>query len=109
MADAYKKVVGGKLSFKGDSAKPKKLKVKKRKHDGEVEPDAVARVGEGESELEEIKILVGAGRISSSGTTIHGHETKFMNELSVGDAIIIQHPTTLQVKWFLLNLIPEFE
>lgn len=42
----------------------------------------------------DIQIQTGTGRITSSGTTIHGHYTDFMSQLSVGDAIIITHPTT---------------
>jgi hypothetical protein len=42
----------------------------------------------------EIVVLNGTGRITSSGTTIHGHNTEFMNQLKNGDAIIVTHPTT---------------
>lgn len=42
----------------------------------------------------EIEILAGTGRITSSGSTIHGHDTQFMSQLSVNDAIIVTHPTT---------------
>ena len=41
----------------------------------------------------EINILQGTGRLTSSGTTIQGHYTEFMNQLTPGDAIIIVHPT----------------
>ena len=34
----------------------------------------------------DIKEVVGTGRITSSLTTIHGHQTSFMNELTPGDA-----------------------
>lgn len=37
---------------------------------------------------------LGSGRFTSSDTTIHGHGTCFMTELSPGDAIIITHPST---------------
>ena len=43
---------------------------------------------------DEIKIVSGTGRLTSSGTTILGHNTLFMNELTHGDAIIVSHPTT---------------
>lgn len=39
--------------------------------------------------------FVGRGRILSSGTVISGSDTKFMSEITSGDIIIIQHPTTL--------------
>ena len=45
------------------------------------------------------------GRISSSGTTIHGHETKFMNELRPGDAIIITHPTTFSDESKIVRMV----
>ena len=50
---------------------------------------------EDDNEEEEIKIMQGTGRLTSSGTTIQGHYTEFMNQLSPGDAIIIVHPTRL--------------
>lgn len=43
-----------------------------------------------------IVVLSGTGRISTSGTTVMGHEgTKFLTELHVGDAIIVTHPVSL--------------
>lgn len=36
----------------------------------------------------------GSGRITSSGTIVTGYDTKFLSELKVHDAIIVQHPTT---------------
>ena len=41
-----------------------------------------------------LKEYVGTGRITSSGTTIHGHYTEFTTQLVPGDAIIITHPIT---------------
>lgn len=43
---------------------------------------------------EEMRPISGTGRITSSGTAVHGHGTKFMDEVHSGDAIIITHPTT---------------
>ena len=43
---------------------------------------------------EEMRPVSGAGRITSSGTAVQGHEAKFMDELHAGDAILITHPTT---------------
>ena len=82
---------------------------KKRKHEGESsssssthkehrQPITAAAVGKAEgdedNDQEEIKILAGTGRITSSGTTVQGHATEFMNELSNGDAIMVTHPTS---------------
>jgi hypothetical protein len=36
----------------------------------------------------------GSGRITSSGMIVTGYDTKFLSELKVHDAIIVQHPTT---------------
>lgn len=65
---------------------------KKRKLD---EAHAITNEHNDESnESDEIIILNGTGRITSSGTTVHGHNAEFMNQLKVGDAILITHPTT---------------
>ena len=91
----------GGLEVKRVSKKHKKKKSKSKKRereDGDDIPEAAAsrkneEVVEQEEEL--IVIMSGAGRMSSSGTTIQGHDgTKFLAELNLGDAIIITHPTT---------------
>lgn len=38
----------------------------------------------------------GTGRILTSGTTVHGKDSKFMSEIKQGDTIIVRHPTTYQ-------------
>ena len=102
MADkqAYSKAVKGKLNFKG--VKPIKKSLKRRIGeddsadigvDNEMTESKDSRIIENVS-ADEIKIVSGTGRLTSSGTTILGHGTLFMNELSHGDAIIVSHPTT---------------
>eukprot|EP00596_Hydrurales_sp_CCMP1899_P004455 CAMPEP_0119038494 /NCGR_PEP_ID=MMETSP1177-20130426/7454_1 /TAXON_ID=2985 /ORGANISM="Ochromonas sp, Strain CCMP1899" /LENGTH=232 /DNA_ID=CAMNT_0007001155 /DNA_START=138 /DNA_END=836 /DNA_ORIENTATION=- len=100
--EAYSKAGGkGKLSFKGVKAPKKHLK---RVID---EDDSAREIANEESiketrpssnvktpAVEEIKILLGSGRMTSSGTTILGIDTKFMDELHHGDAIIVTHPNT---------------
>lgn len=54
---------------------------------------------------DEIVILNGTGRITSSSTTIQGHGTKFIEELSPGDAIIVFHPTTLQEETKVVRMV----
>jgi hypothetical protein len=54
---------------------------------------------------DEIVLLNGTGRITSSGTTIQGHSTKFLEELSPGDAIIIFHPTTLHEETKIVRMV----
>ena len=105
----YTKVNTSKLSFKGEKSK----KSVKRPIDSisisgvagggssggsssssrNIPTTDVAAEVEGEEE-EAMQVMVGSGRITSSGTTIHGHETKFTTELSVNDAIVVSHPTS---------------
>lgn len=88
-SSSYSGVVRGKLSFKGDKSVVKVAK--KRPIESEEKP---AEKAVKSAEVEEIKIVPGTGRITSSGTTVHGHYTEFMNQLTPGDAIIVTHPTT---------------
>ena len=96
---AYSRVKSSKLLFKGAS-KPKKV-VKRQPDEAafahQTTDDSSGERGEREEEEEEeqIRILSGTGRITSSGTTIFGHETRFSNELVVGDAIVVSHPQSL--------------
>ena len=98
---AYSSVRTSKLSFKG--SKPKKMAVKRDDHEHrpimtiQQQGDAcigTADVGD-EEEEHVIQVLAGSGRITSSGTTIFGHDTRFTSDLTVGDAIVISHPSTL--------------
>jgi hypothetical protein len=108
MADkqAYSKAVKGKLSFKGAKVGIKKT-LKRKINDDDTDDLDVKESGQqntaaenkGTTNIEdasadEIKIVSGTGRLTSSGTTILGHGTLFMNELSHGDAIIVTHPST---------------
>lgn len=61
---------------------------------GTKRPRAEEKEEKEESEPVEVQVVTGTGRLTSSGTTIHGHYTEFMKQLSVGDAIIITHPST---------------
>lgn len=109
---------GGRLVFKGGeaavSARGKKKDKLKRKREralakAEVEggmplinPTAGEAVGDSSSadaegkqlQEEEMRPVSGTGRITSSGTAVHGHEAKFMDELHSGDAVLITHPST---------------
>ena len=92
---SYNKVVKSKLSFKGSSGKlPGTGKGVKRRLDSsstassagkdEFEPTGVSE------ERGEINIENGIGRITSSGTTVHGHETKFMDQVDSSSFSSIQ-------------------
>lgn len=106
---------GGRLVFKGgevavSSRGKKKDKLKRKKEralakaeaEGGAASQGAAAGGSGqeggvedeEEPEEEMRPVSGTGRITSSGTAVHGHEAKFMNELHSGDAILITHPTT---------------
>lgn len=95
--------------FKGGepavSAKGKKKEKQKRKRERALAQaeagGATPGVGDGATGTEvekepeeELRPISGTGRVSSSGTAVHGHDTKFMDEVHSGDAIIITHPTT---------------
>jgi len=105
---AYEKTVKKKLLFKGDSGKMKKRKVQTDGGEGYSNvadaKDASEYINEN-SEQEEVKILSGTGRITSSGTTIHGHDTKFMTQLSAGDAIIISHPMSMRDETKIVKMV----
>eukprot|EP00434_Breviolum_minutum_P003748 symbB.v1.2.003302.t1/scaffold182.1/size414077/15 len=82
------------LNFKGEAGREKK------KRRGKVDTgDEVVNV-EGEKVEQEIDVPVvaGSGRIVTNTTTIHGFETKFKDELEVGDTIMVHHPTSLEVE-----------
>mmetsp|Transcript_11821 Transcript_11821/g.16270 ORF Transcript_11821/g.16270 Transcript_11821/m.16270 type:complete len:214 (-) Transcript_11821:1411-2052(-) len=106
MADA--KVIRKKLTFKGDTKKnvSKSITKKRPLNDEKLEAiEAPAEAQAEENEDDEIKILQGTGRLTSSGTTIQGHYTEFMNQLSPGDAIIIVHPTSLQEETKVVRMV----
>ena len=93
---AYSRVKSSKLMFKGAS-KPKKV-TKRQPDEAEFahrSTEDVVELEVEEEEEEQIRILSGSGRITSSGTTIFGHETRFSSELAVGDAIVVSHPQSL--------------
>lgn len=102
---------GGRLVFKGGEVavsargkKKDKLKRKKERALAKAEAEgggsAVAGGGAGQEAEEvappeeEMRPVSGTGRITSSGTAVHGHDAKFMDELHSGDAVLITHPTT---------------
>eukprot|EP00811_Abedinium_folium_P007621 NODE_17034_length_964_cov_8.992832.p1 GENE.NODE_17034_length_964_cov_8.992832~~NODE_17034_length_964_cov_8.992832.p1 ORF type:complete len:225 (-),score=64.35 NODE_17034_length_964_cov_8.992832:163-837(-) len=95
----------GALKFRGENSKAKKH----RRLDKEAEPKAgtpsssrFSAPGDGDeaeaAQTPRVPISEGTGRISSSTTTIHGFETKFKDEMEVGDTILLQHAVSLQVE-----------
>jgi len=87
----------GVLTFKGESPKKKK---KKSKHAptaaaaaspeqaGAKKPAAVAAAAT-KGAPKQPRIVTGTGRITTSGTVVTGHETRFSKEIHVGDAIVV--------------------
>lgn len=96
---------GGEVAVSSRGKKKDKLKRKRERAQakavaastGEAAGAGGAAAGGHEDEEEpeeEMRPVSGTGRITSSGTAVHGHEAKFMDELHSGDALLITHPTT---------------
>ena len=98
--DSYKKAIVGKLAFKGSApiSKAKKAIVLNNSNNN------IAPIL-GDDDGPEIVLQNGTGRITSSSITVHGHGTKFMDELSVGDALIITHPITLLEETKIIRMV----
>ncbi|KAJ8601790.1 hypothetical protein CTAYLR_006811 [Chrysophaeum taylorii] len=94
---SYSRVKAGGLKLKGGVKRSGQTKKRQAEESREVAPVA--------SEEEEMKVQVGTGRLSTSGTTVHGFDTKFMDELVVGDAIIVTHPTTLTEETRIVKMV----
>ncbi|TYZ68514.1 hypothetical protein PybrP1_008268 [[Pythium] brassicae (nom. inval.)] len=105
MSDAYGKTVGGKLKLKGGlSLKPKK-KAHKRKTRERTEAAAADETSAAAESFELVK-RKGSGRVLSSGTTLMGQPgTRFLLELHAGDAIIVQHPTSLVEETRIVRMV----
>lgn len=87
------------LSFKGEDDRSKK----KRRHKKEIEkPGEPKQEGLGlpdmDDDEDDIPMVPGSGRIVSTTLTLHGMESKFKEELEVGDTIMVHHPVSLQVE-----------
>eukprot|EP00743_Colponemidia_sp_Colp-15_P004621 GILK01004981.1.p1 GENE.GILK01004981.1~~GILK01004981.1.p1 ORF type:complete len:213 (-),score=51.38 GILK01004981.1:105-701(-) len=96
---------GGRLVFKGESEKPKKhKKEKKEKKEKKHKKNKRSRDSTEETAADE-GIKQGTGRIITSGTTLHGVETEFLRELEVGDAVMVTHPSTLQLEAKVITMV----
>ena len=91
-------MVSGKLVLKGGVSlkkkkpkkKKKKLKMKKRR----VQENASV-IEDAEQKDDVVRKVLGVGRIISSATAVTGTSTKFMDQIAVGDGILVQHASTL--------------
>jgi hypothetical protein len=88
----------GTLVFKGEGVK-KKNKKSKHKADQQDEETALSNAVVETSRLavpsippreESPKIKKGSGTITTSGTVVTGHQTRFTKEIRVGDALIVE-------------------
>lgn len=88
------------------NCRPKK-KSHKRKSTRERDTDKKERdTNAGESESFELVKLKGSGRVLSSGTTLMGQPgTRFLLELHAGDAILVQHPTSLVEETRIVRMV----
>uniref|UniRef100_A0A7S2DEG3 Uncharacterized protein n=1 Tax=Alexandrium andersonii TaxID=327968 RepID=A0A7S2DEG3_9DINO len=85
------------LSFKGEDGRAKKKRRTDKAHDIPGQPKEEGddvKAEEGES----VPMIEGSGRIVTSTNTVHGFETKFKDELEVGDTVIIHHAVSLEVE-----------
>jgi hypothetical protein len=107
MEESYQNIRGGPLIIGGKevkrSSKHKKKKSKRSRDERDEDRGAAASSSSSSTRRDQedgntstpIVIETGSGRLSTSGTTVHGHEgSKFMTELKAGDAIIVTHPNT---------------
>ena len=114
----------GALIFKGDATAPRKkssaLKNKKRPLPdngvGSVEQTttAVAQTKEcfkASHAQPSPQIVVGRGKITVSGTVVTGYDTRFTNDVQVGDALLVNHEMrviTMRLSDISLNLSSSF-
>lgn len=103
----HSKIVKSKLTFKGDNHPSHKRKIH-LDHSPIIANSSKTNDTVDSSKNQEdieIKIQVGTGRITSSATVIHGHYTKFLSELEVGDALIIMHPMSLVEETKIVRMV----
>lgn len=110
------KVVGGKLKLKGIGTLTKarsqeSLKRTYRDFDkADTREQERSKRAKNDHESQLPQRIKGIGTILSSGTTLHGHNTKFMEQLSAGDAIQIMpsagssSPETRKVAFVLSDI-----
>eukprot|EP00931_Biecheleriopsis_adriatica_P012297 TRINITY_DN113429_c0_g1_i1.p1 TRINITY_DN113429_c0_g1~~TRINITY_DN113429_c0_g1_i1.p1 ORF type:complete len:236 (-),score=65.76 TRINITY_DN113429_c0_g1_i1:33-692(-) len=97
-ASSFAGVKRSALNFKneGDKAKKKRRDKKAASIPGQQATEEQAAVEE--EQEEDVPVVPGSGRIATNTTTINGFETKFKEEVEVGDTIMVHHPTSLEVE-----------
>lgn len=91
------------LSFKGEDGKQKKKRRTEKAHDIPGQPKEEGDVKA--EDAESVPMTEGSGRIVTSNVTVHGFETKFKDELEVGDTVIIHHAVSLEVEMRVVTSI----
>ncbi|OLQ08337.1 hypothetical protein AK812_SmicGene8111 [Symbiodinium microadriaticum] len=100
MSKSFSGVKRTALNFKGEDGKTKK----KRRDKKALEPDVEDLEKEGGASAgqdlddKDVPVMPGSGRLVTNTTTVHGFDTKFKDELEVGDTIMVHHPTSLEVE-----------
>ncbi|GMF29529.1 unnamed protein product [Phytophthora fragariaefolia] len=110
---SYSRTVGGKLQLKGGlSLKPAKKHKKKKNKKEEKDEDKKEKKRDREQPQEPAATRLqlvktrGSGRLLSSGTTLMGLPgCRFLQELSVGDAVVVQHPTSLREETRIVRMV----
>ncbi|CAB9509588.1 Eukaryotic family of unknown function (DUF1754) [Seminavis robusta] len=102
----------GKLVFKGDDAKKKKKK--KAKHSSSKGDEtsvsvstvaAAASVASAPTTTAAVpQMVTGSGKITTSGTVVTGHGTKFGKEIAAGDALIVMENGQQQMRVVTMRL-----
>eukprot|EP00927_Polykrikos_kofoidii_P080837 TRINITY_DN77813_c0_g1_i1.p1 TRINITY_DN77813_c0_g1~~TRINITY_DN77813_c0_g1_i1.p1 ORF type:complete len:217 (-),score=56.97 TRINITY_DN77813_c0_g1_i1:41-691(-) len=93
---AYGRAVGrGALSFKGEDERRKKKRRITKTLPGQAKPETEE---DKRVHAQDVPMQEGAGRISSSSVNVNGFETKFKDEVEVGDTICVHHPVSFDVE-----------
>lgn len=115
----------GALTFKGESPKKKKKKSKHRSHASELKDGSFSKIAPAGMPADasasatasktpgaaQPKMRKGTGRITTSGTVVTGHDSLFMKEINVGDAILVNQEmrvVTMRLSDISINLSSPF-
>jgi len=86
------------LTFKGEDTSTKKKRRQHRAQDPMRQSHEDADNDEVASGPQDVPLVQGSGRIVSSTLTVHGFETKFKEEIDIGDTLLLHHPVSLEVE-----------
>ncbi|SBT32189.1 conserved Plasmodium protein, unknown function [Plasmodium ovale wallikeri] len=95
--------VGGKLKLKIKKKKIQKKKIKEKVDEHNKDIDQYVKNKEEKKKKKknekcERNIVNGSGRVVTIKNTVQGFDTKFVDEIKVGDNIILTNPTSLQTE-----------